>query len=366
VDPEPIERVFYSGIYGYRDDVRSILLVKLDHIGDFVQAIPAFYLLNKCFPNADIDIMLGPWNRKIAEATGIFRNIFSFDYYKEKSGEGRNIESGDAEIHISQILEGLCYDVAIDYRPDGDTRSLLKFVHANLLAGFSRSTLYPWLNISVEWEGNVKLWRKNLNGSLLLKRLSQAVADAFSEGDEINNSNLMTCDNSNSSCILIHPFAGNEIKLWPEDYWISLCSSLPKEFGLPVVVIGSSRDKIEYVDFISNLKKVGVIDKVGEVSIAELPRYMSNASCFIGVDSGPKHLASAIGIPSIAIQSGFVDPVVWAPINAPGLSVIKKTFCSPCYLDDIALCSENHRCMSKIYPGDILRVLLSYGFLKKH
>ncbi|MDA8245679.1 glycosyltransferase family 9 protein [Acidithiobacillus sp.] len=367
LDPEPIERVLYAGIYGYRNSVKSILLFKLDHIGDFIQAIPAFYLLKRSFPAAEIDIILGPWNASIAQAIGIFRKIFTFDFYMEKSGEGRKADSGDAEVEVKRILGDIYYDIAIDYRSDGDTRYLLKTVSAKVLAGFSKSMFYPWLDISVEWEGNVSLWRKNLNGSLLLKRMSQAVIDAFLEGDDQSQFyKIGLHDNFISSCIVIHPFAGNDIKMWPEDYWVSLCSSLSEEVELPVIVIGSLADKSGYNSFIKKLKNVGVIDYVGEISIVNLPGFIANAACFIGVDSGPKHLAALIGIPTIAIQSGFVDPVVWAPMNAPGLSVIKKVFCSPCYLDDIRLCSENHRCMRGIYPGDIIRILKSFGFLKRN
>ncbi len=70
----------------------------------------------------------------------------------------------------------------------------------------------------------------------------------------------------------------------------------------------------------------------GTTSLADLPRLLKNCALYIGNDSGPKHVAAAVGIPTIGIHSGVVDPVEWGPIGPNAVALRRNMTCSPCYL----------------------------------
>ncbi len=71
---------------------------------------------------------------------------------------------------------------------------------------------------------------------------------------------------------------------------------------------------------------------VGRTSLTDLPRLLKNCALYIGNDSGPKHIAAAVGIPTVGIHSGVVDPVEWGPIGPNAVALRRNMTCSPCYL----------------------------------
>ena len=64
-------------------DRPRILLLKLDHIGDFVMTLDAFRLIRDTWPRADITLVCGPWNKSIAERSGLFDTVVSCNFYPD-------------------------------------------------------------------------------------------------------------------------------------------------------------------------------------------------------------------------------------------------------------------------------------------
>jgi hypothetical protein len=78
-------RVVRTSLYESRP--LKIAVLKLDHLGDFVLAIPALTKLRSRYPQAHIDLIAGSWSVPLAETLHLFRHIYSFDYFRKKSSE---------------------------------------------------------------------------------------------------------------------------------------------------------------------------------------------------------------------------------------------------------------------------------------
>ncbi len=89
----------------------------------------------------------------------------------------------------------------------------------------------------------------------------------------------------------------------------------------------------------------------GKTSLAELPSLLLNCVLYIGNDSGPKHIAAAVGIPTIGIHSGVVDPVEWGPIGPSAVALRRNMTCSPCYLANAEDCPRALACLSTWTPN---------------
>src|SRR6185312_5611097 len=74
--------------------VRTILVIKLDHFGDFIIAQPALRDLRAAFPEARIRLVCGSWNASGARATGLVDEVRTFDYFPERSAgwNGRPVD----------------------------------------------------------------------------------------------------------------------------------------------------------------------------------------------------------------------------------------------------------------------------------
>src|SRR5438876_8889458 len=64
---------------------RRLLVLKLDHLGDFIIAMPAMQALRDHFPNDEITLVCGSWNRSLAESTGLFDAIVVYDFFPPSS-----------------------------------------------------------------------------------------------------------------------------------------------------------------------------------------------------------------------------------------------------------------------------------------
>jgi ADP-heptose:LPS heptosyltransferase len=89
----------------------------------------------------------------------------------------------------------------------------------------------------------------------------------------------------------------------------------------------------------------------GKTSLADLPRLLKNCVLYIGNDSGPKHIAAAVGIPTVGIHSGVVDPVEWGPIGLNAVALRRNMTCSPCYLAKAEDCPRSLACLRLFEPN---------------
>ena len=89
----------------------------------------------------------------------------------------------------------------------------------------------------------------------------------------------------------------------------------------------------------------------GRTSLANLPRLLKNCALYVGNDSGPKHVAAAVGIPTIGIHSGVVDPIEWGPIGPTAVALRRNMTCSPCYLAKAEDCPRALACLKFFEPA---------------
>ena len=362
---EPGEIVWNRNIAALRSDIRKILVMRLDHIGDFTVTVPAFKLLREAFPQARIDVVVGPWNVAISERLQLFDNVKAFNFYNERSGDGRELDETASRTQFRERVAGETYDLAIDMRLDGDTRLLLTLVETIFRAGFSHGLMHPWLDVSMEWGGNLRSWRKTTSVADEMRRLVMTVADRFPAEPSLDENHWTASTGLSVPApydaaavrqkqVIIHPFAGNEIKMWPAEKWRDLVALLFND-GVAVTLVGSAKDAIREAETAATLVTAGAANVLGNYSINDLVSVIAAADCFVGCDSGPKHLAASAGIPVVGLQSGFVDPVMWGPMNVSGISLIRKVNCAPCYLDDAAKCPRQVDCMTQIAVADVYR-----------
>ena len=70
----------------------------------------------------------------------------------------------------------------------------------------------------------------------------------------------------------------------------------------------------------------------GSTSLADLTGLLRACALYLGNNSGPKHIAAALGVPTIGIHSGVVDAAEWGPIGPRAIALQRNMVCSPCYL----------------------------------
>ena len=131
-----------------RRSIRDIVLVKLDHRGDFMMAAEAFKIVREAFDLAEITLVCGSWNVAEARQMGLFNHVIALDFFPEDNSARQQSQPRDTIIkRFSKEISGKRYDLAVDLRLYDDTRDVLRAIKARKRAGFDRYNVFPWLDI---------------------------------------------------------------------------------------------------------------------------------------------------------------------------------------------------------------------------
>lgn len=101
--------------------------------------------------------------------------------------------------------------------------------------------------------------------------------------------------------VMLHTSAHDEFRQWPADRWKQLIVELLKSAASEILLVGGREDRAGH-SALAALAPERVRSVAGEVGLAELPRQLDAAGLFIGNDSGPAHVAAAIGVPTVVIS----------------------------------------------------------------
>jgi hypothetical protein len=95
------------------------------------------------------------------------------------------------------------------------------------------------------------------------------------------------------------------------------------------------------------------ISLVGKLPLAELPALLAGVSLFVGNNSGPKHIAAGLGVPTVGIHSGTEDVLEWGPVGPRAIAVAREVVCAPCYLAHAADCRRGLACLRELEPARV-------------
>jgi heptosyltransferase-2 len=134
-------------------------------------------------------------------------------------------------------------------------------------------------------------------------------------------------------------------KRWGDHQFAAAADTLCREYNLSVVIIGSESERSISESIRTYMKQPAVVLN-GKTSVETLIGLIAESSLLLGNDSGPVHLAAALGVPTVAVF-GATDYIVAAPYSPRGRAVREPVECSPCWLRE---CPIDHRCMTRVSP----------------
>ena len=139
-------------------------------------------------------------------------------------------------------------------------------------------------------------------------------------------------------------------KRWPEERYAALAGRLVREGTADVVLVGTA-DMAPLHDRIAAAAKAPILRAAGKTDLLQLSGLLLRSSLLVTNDTGPMHLAAAMGVPIVALF-GSTDPHVCGPRGTGSATVVyEKVPCSPCYLKECPV--EGHPCLDQF---DVERV----------
>lgn len=146
-----------------------------------------------------------------------------------------------------------------------------------------------------------------------------------------------------------------ETKNWPVESFIEAGRILLEETGGTILLLGSPADRGVCARIADEVGK-GVMNLCGKTSLCELGRVLREADVLLSVDSGPMHMAAALGVPVVAVF-GATDPVRTGPYGEEHRVLTERDLdCRPCFSEDCA--REDLACLRRIEPSRVVAQVL--------
>lgn len=316
-----------------------ILVVRTDRLGDMVLCLPLIQEIARQLPGAEIDIMCREYTVPLVARHPDVSGHIAIDYDSPASFFGT----------VSRIYDN-GYDAAIVVHPMLDDTLAVALGGARYRVGNGYRG-YSFLYNRPVFFHRSESDRHELEYNLLfLKGLrldipSEApvpVLPALPEDAEAARA-LLPPGYLDSGYVVIHPGSGGSSLNWPRENYIELAVRITEGPGYPVVVTGGAGETAaEEVAALS-----GAFSLVGRTGFASLAGILAGASLFISGNTGPMHVAAALGTPCLSffspLRSG--SPTRWGPRGAPSeILTPPELACDRC---TGAKC-EHYNCMQRI------------------
>ena len=154
--------------------------------------------------------------------------------------------------------------------------------------------------------------------------------------------------------LVIHPGASVTARAWATESHAALVRTLA-EAGHKVVVTGGPGE-VELTRRVCGPPHPGIVDLGGRVSFAELGEVIAGARAIVVGNTGPAHLAAAVGTPVVSLFAPTVPPERWRPWRVP--HVLLGDLAIPCAGCRSRICPfENHPCLSSVGVDEVVRAV---------
>jgi heptosyltransferase I len=289
--------------------IKKILIIKPSALGDIVQAMPAVCCLADNFPGAKIDWFVRPECAALIENHPCIHKIILFR--RKELGKWWYKPSAFAElVRLIKQLRQEQYDIVFDFQ--GRFRSAI-------FAFFSGCKQRIGMTGTQEITG-LFYTRKIAQSSVhlvdyFLDMVCSAGAKrgkiefglkpqprAIAETQKILSENKI--DKNNYACLV--PSATVEAKKWPIENFAALAEKINAKYRCGIVAIGTESEK-PVAESLKSLSKTPIINLAGKTNITQLVALLAGAKVVVSNDTGPAHIAAALGVPMVLIF-GFTNP----------------------------------------------------------
>ncbi|HWC88778.1 MAG TPA: glycosyltransferase family 9 protein [Pirellulales bacterium] len=331
--------------------VRRMLLVQLDHLGDAVLSTGMIGELARRYPQARIEVLAAPWNAEIFAALPRISHVHicRCNRFARRGRLGWPL----AIFYWGWRLRSRRFDLGVDIRGDFPFTLLLWLAGIGRRVGWAAGGGGFLLTDSAEYRPDRPQAAARAclldaiaglpegTGPVPLPRFEPPVSARDWAARQFEGW-------TGKSLMVAHISAGTQAKRWPVGYWQELFGRLIVEFeDVQIVMVGSQADRELARMILDDRAWPRISNWTGTLSICRLAAVIERAGCFVGADSGPAHLAAAVGTPAVVLFSGTNDAGVWCP--AGDVAVLQQPVaCAPCYHTACPL--ADHPCMRGIEP----------------
>lgn len=342
--------------------VKRVVVRGANWVGDAVMTVPALRELRRILPRAHVTLATRRWAEGIFEGADFIDDLLVTD--KTARGAGSVWKE-------SREWRARRFDLAILFPNSFAPALVAALARIPARVGYATQWRAPLLTHPLpvpEWRGRrhevfyylniIEGLERSLRGDSTPNQPERSPHDSTTQVDEpraiINVSESrrqaareLLCGRGASggrTLVALCPGSTNSrAKRWPAERFASLADMLVEQAGADVVLVGA-REELNISEEVARMTRSRPIVLTGETDLAQTAALLSVADLLVTNDTGPAHVAAAVGCPVVVIF-GPTNPVTTRPFSPLAEVVRVPPDCAPCMLRD---CPIDHRCMNAI------------------
>ena len=344
----------------------SRILVRAPNwIGDAVMGTPALMDLRAAYPSAKITLWARPTIAELLGGHPAIDEVLVYDHQARHKGVL-------GKLALIRALRAQVFEVAILLQNAFEAAFLTFLSGVPERWGYATDGRRPFLSRAIDLprrEGRVHQveYFQRLIGELTGVRTQRAPNLLIREEEEqlVDREFPHLARGCQEEVIGINPGSVyGSAKRWLPERFAEVADHLIEhrqqdhspERGVKCVIVGGPGEESLGLTIAGHMKNQPIVLS-GKTTIRQLSVIIKRCSVFLTNDTGPMHIASAFGVPVVAIF-GSTDPVHTAPYPDRSAVVSSTVRCSPCLLRH---CPIDHRCMTSISADDVYNAVLKLG-----
>lgn len=327
-----------------RSTITKILVLKLRAIGDVMLSTVVLRNLRLAFPNAQVDFLTERSSREVIEGNPYINNILVFDY-KRDNGAG-----------LLWTVRRRKYDLVIDLFGNPRTAIITLFSGARYRVGYRFRWRQYCYNVVVEPRGGeVHNTEFNLDAvraidvPIVSNEIEFPLDGASEQFAEEFFSREVQRKPGSGFIVALNPGGGWYTKRWKTPQYARLGDALVGEFGAKVLLVWGPGEEHDVRDLQSRMTQPSLL--LPQTSLKQLGAILKRCHLLVTNDSGPMHIAAAVGTPVVAIF-GPTNPELQGPVGA-GHEIVRneRLLCLCCNFTD---CPIGNPCMLELGVEEVL------------
>lgn len=334
-----------------------ILIIKLRAIGDVVMATPVIENLRRHFPKSHIAFLTEGASREVLADNPFLDELIILDRGAWK-GLGP-FGSLRAQWAFYCDLRSRNFDIVLDLF--GNPRSAILSVvsGAKMRIGFDfRGRRHCYTNLIRPRGGDVHEVLFNLDALTALEVPIKTTVPLFPVSEVLRQaSSKWLAQNAigpGEKIVGINPGGGWEIKRWNPERFAAVADRLKQDFGTHILLFWGPGERETVEALAASMTRDPLI--LPETTLSEMAAYLQHCTLFLSNDSGPMHMAAALGVPTVGIF-GPTDPALQGPYGS-GNAVVQKVGL-PCLCCNRLTCQIGNPCMETLMPDEVFSVVQS-------
>ena len=341
--------------------VRSILIRANNWIGDVVMIAPAVRAIRERFAGARIAIVARPWVVRTLRGNPYYDDLIEYD-------SGGRHHGARGVLRLARELRPARYDLAILFQKAFEAAALAFLAGARMRAGYPTDGRRFLLTHAVPLPPPETHHAEAFLG--IARALGCVIRDPrpfFFLAPETRRRAAAILDfarlPAGRPLVALHPGASKPPRAWHAHRFARLGRTLIEQAGGSIILIGGREDRALLAEIARHIPARSLFTLPDDLAVEETAAVLERCRLFVGNDSGPMHIAAALGVPVVGIF-GPGSPRRTAPIAAAGLlEIVGKDYpCAPCRQDFFRECPPSPAgkpfCLEEISVDEVIRPAL--------